>query len=404
MRLPPTSDDGFALVKVTLGGGVQHGENVPSNLRSSHHDARRLAPLTSLVLDPSTSAFTSVSKATVRLSDGEVIEAEMDQLLPCNTTVADGCDDITALPRLNEATVLAHVKQRYANGALYTWLARILIALNPFEEIASLYGPEMQSKFAKLDPRSAPAHLYAVGEAAFRGVMRASKQSTSQAVIVSGESGAGKTVANRHLMDYVAYRSTAASGSGAQTTQRMSEANPIFEAFGNAKTTRNDNSSRFGKFQLMHFSSSGAIDRVSISTYLLEKSRVASIADPERNYHIFYMFLKAAAGSTGGVREGCQLTGHAHDYFYLSQSKCVEIAGAPDGMRFDELHAALGTVGLTHAEQAALYQTVAALLHLGNLTFEPVSVVGPEPRLRRGTHPIGGRSSSLILTRGPYFV
>ena len=235
------------------------------------------------------------TKVKVSMPDGSTEEYPISDLLPCNTE--SDLDDVCSLTYLSEAAVLDCIRARFLKKKIYTWTARILIAMNPFERL-DIYDTSVKAKYSKLDPRSAPPHIFAIGEAAYRAIARKGKYK-NQAIIVSGESGSGKTVGNKLLMDYFAYRSGESSES--TTTQEiakvMGDSNPVLEAFGNAKTTRNNNSSRFGKFQIMHFSERGEIGTIVIATYLLEKSRVTSITDPERNYHIFYQLL-AGGGAT----------------------------------------------------------------------------------------------------------
>ena len=189
------------------------------------------------------------TKVKVKLPGGAVDEYAITDLLPCNAE--SDLDDVCALTYLSEAAVLDCVRSRFLKKKIYTWVARILIAMNPFERL-DIYDSGMKEKYAELDPRSAPPHIFAVGEVAYRAISRKGKF-RNQAIIVSGESGSGKTVGNKLLMDYFAFRSggASASTSTAEIAKVMHDSNPVLEAFGNAKTTRNSNSSRFGKFQSM---------------------------------------------------------------------------------------------------------------------------------------------------------
>jgi myosin heavy subunit len=232
-------------------------------------------------------AVATGGKVSIKLlATSTTMEMSMSLLLPGN--LETGREDICSLMHLNEATILDNVQTRFAKKLVYTWTSTILIAMNPFESRPELYNEQEQLKYSQLAPRSAPPHVYAIVEAAFRGI-----QLRSQTLIVSGESGAGKTFTNRIALAYLRFRSGSNNGSDQEASgavsRVMADSNPVTEAFGNAKTTRNNNSSRFGKFARIYFTKAGAMRTVQISTYLLESARVASIISPERNYHIFYM-------------------------------------------------------------------------------------------------------------------
>ena len=223
-----------------------------------------------------------------------------------------------------------------------------------------------QKKYSELDPRSAPPHIFAIGETAYRAIARKGKY-RNQAIIVSGESGAGKTVGNKLLMDYFAYRSGESSDSSttAEIAKVMHDSNPVLEAFGNAKTTRNSNSSRFGKFQIMNFSERGEIGTITIATYLLEKSRVTSITDPERNYHAFYMLLAGGGNLLGDL----ELSPTVGDYNYLKQSTCHAIPDWNDVEEFRIMADAMPVIGADTTRSLQIFTMLAAVLLLGNVQF-----------------------------------
>ena len=233
---------------------------------------------------------------------------------------AGDVSDLTALLALNEATMLDALRQRYSSSSIYTFAAEMLTCLNPYAPLPALYTEEarQRAKAADVhDPRLEP-HLYVLAERAFR---RLRADGRSQSLVVSGESGAGKTEANKICMEYLVWRTEAdgggdgsASGAAAGLTTRILQANPVLESLGNAKTRRNDNSSRFGKFVNLRFDGRCAVAGAEVRTFLLEKSRVTNASlHRERSYHIFYQVL---AGSQGGGGKGLPLldgkAGHRH--------------------------------------------------------------------------------------------
>ncbi|CAK7349482.1 unnamed protein product [Dovyalis caffra] len=186
----------------------------------------------------------------------------------------------------------------------------------------------------------------------------------SQAILVSGESGAGKTESTKLLMRYLAYMGGRAAAEGRTVEQQVLESNPVLEAFGNAKTVRNNNSSRFGKFVEIQFDQAGRISGAAIRTYLLERSRVCQVSDPERNYHCFYMLCAAPPEEVQKYKLGNPRTFH-----YLNQSNCYELDGVDDSKEYIATRRAMDIVGISTEEQDAIFRVVAAVLHLGNVEF-----------------------------------
>ncbi|XP_035817765.1 myosin-17 isoform X6 [Zea mays] len=186
----------------------------------------------------------------------------------------------------------------------------------------------------------------------------------SNSVLVSGESGAGKTETTKLLMRYLAFLG-GRSGTGERTVeQQVLESNPVLEAFGNAKTVRNNNSSRFGKFVEIQFDKSGKISGAAIRTYLLERSRVCQINSPERNYHCFYFLCAAPSEDLKKYK-----LGDPSSFHYLNQSACIQVDGINDAEEYLATRNAMDTVGITDQEQEAIFRVVAAVLHLGNINF-----------------------------------
>ncbi|XP_053678324.1 myosin heavy chain 95F [Anopheles nili] len=293
-------------------------------------------------------------------------------------------DDNCELMFLNEATLLDNIRNRYYKDKIYTYVANILIAVNPYKEIPDLYSSATLKRYSGKSIGELPPHVYAIADKAIRD-MRVLKM--SQSIIVSGESGAGKTESTKYLLKFLC-DSVAAAG---PIEQKILDANPILEAFGNAKTTRNNNSSRFGKFIEVHYDKRCQVVGGHISHYLLEKSRICTQSADERNYHVFYLLC---AGAPPALREKLALT-KPDDYRYLcgctqyfthpaTESRIpaghksrVHSTKGPlkdpildDFDDFRQLDEALGRLGLSEAERTQIYSLVAAVLHLGNIRFE----------------------------------
>ncbi|CAN7055585.1 unnamed protein product [Brassica oleracea var. botrytis] len=189
-------------------------------------------------------------------------------------------------------------------------------------------------------------------------------EGVSQAILVSGESGAGKTESTKMLMRFLAYMGGRAESEGRSVEQQVLESNPVLEAFGNAKTVRNNNSSRFGKFVEIQFDQRGRISGAAIRTYLLERSRVCQVSDPERNYHCFYMLCAAPEQETERYKLGKPST-----FRYLNQSNCYALDGLDDSKEYLATRKAMDVVGIGSEDQDAIFRVVAAILHLGNIEF-----------------------------------
>ncbi|KAL4310385.1 hypothetical protein GQ457_01G022610 [Hibiscus cannabinus] len=204
---------------------------------------------------------------------------------------SSGVEDMTKLAYLHEPGVLQNLKCRFDMNEIYTYTANILIAVNPFQRLPHLYANNMMEKYKGAAFGELSPHPFAIADAAYRQMI---KEQISQAILVSGESGAGKTESTKMLMQYLAFMGGQEKNSEKRSVeQKVLESNPVLEAFGNAKTVRNNNSSRFGKFVEIQFNEKGRISGAAIRTYLLERSRVCQVSDPERNYHCFYMLCAA---------------------------------------------------------------------------------------------------------------
>ncbi|XP_057964202.1 myosin-9 [Malania oleifera] len=273
-----------------------------------------------------------------------------------------GVDDMTNLSYLHEPSVLQNLATRYELNDIYTYTGSILIAINPFQNLSHLYDADMMeqykgAQFGKLGP-----HVFAIADVAYRAMVNEGK---SNSILVSGESGAGKTETTKMLMRYLVYLAGHTAIEGRSVEQQVLESNPVLEAFGNAKTVRNNNSSRFGKFVEIQFDKHGRISGAAIRTYLLERSRVCQVSDPERNYHCFYLLCAAPPEEIEKYK-----LGNPKSFHYLNQSSCYELAGVNDAYDYLATRRAMDIVGISENEQDAIFRVVAAILHLGNIDFD----------------------------------
>uniref|UniRef100_A0A3B3Y122 Unconventional myosin-VI n=1 Tax=Poecilia mexicana TaxID=48701 RepID=A0A3B3Y122_9TELE len=317
---------------------------------------------------------------------GKTFLAPVNQVFPAEDDINKHVEDNCSLMYLNEATLLNNVRVRYSKDKIYTYVANILIAVNPYYDIPKLYSADTIKQYQGRSLGTLPPHVYAIADKAYRD-MKVLKM--SQSIIVSGESGAGKTENTKFVLRYL----TTSYGTGQDIDERIVEANPLLEAFGNAKTVRNNNSSRFGKFVEIHFNEKNAVVGGFVSHYLLEKSRICTQGSEERNYHIFY---RLCAGAPEDIRQKFHLS--SPDTFrYLNRgctrffatkdtdqqilqnrkSSEVNLKAGPlkdplldDHGDFTRMSVAMKKIGLGDTEKLDLFRVVAGVLHLGNIDFE----------------------------------
>ncbi|XWS39612.1 hypothetical protein CRYUN_Cryun18bG0069700 [Craigia yunnanensis] len=292
---------------------------------------------------------TSGTESLISLPDGKVLKVNSDSLIPANPDILDGVDDLMQLSYLNEPSVLFNLQYRYNQDTIYTKAGPVLVAINPFKEV-SLYGNDYIEAYKNKSIES--PHVYAIADTAIQEMTR---DEVNQSIIISGESGAGKTETAKIAMQYLA-----ALGGGSGIEYEILKTNPILEAFGNAKTLRNDNSSRFGKLIEIHFSETGKISGAKIQT-----CKVVQCAEGERSYHIFYQLC---AGAPCALREKLNLK-DVDEYKYLKQSNCYSITGVDDAEQFRIVKEALDVVHVSKEDQESVFSMLAAVLWLGNVSF-----------------------------------
>uniref|UniRef100_A0A8C4HHC1 Unconventional myosin-Va n=1 Tax=Dicentrarchus labrax TaxID=13489 RepID=A0A8C4HHC1_DICLA len=314
------------------------------------------------------------------LEDGTSIEHTLDpktKNLPYlrNPDILVGENDLTALSYLHEPAVLHNLKVRFVDSKLiYTYCGIVLVAINPYETLP-IYGTDIINAYSGQNMGDMDPHIFAVAEEAYKQMARDER---NQSIIVSGESGAGKTVSAKYAMRYFA--TVSGSASEANVEEKVLASNPIMEAIGNAKTTRNDNSSRFGKYIEIGFDTRFRIIGANMRTYLLEKSRVVFQADEERNYHIFYQLC---ASSHLPEFKNLKLSS-ANDFLYTRQGRSPVIGGVDDTKELSTTRNAFTLLGINESYQMGLFQVLAAILHLGNVEIKDrdsdSSVIPPNNR------------------------
>lgn len=316
---------------------------------------------------------------------GKTFLALINQVFPAEEDSKKDVEDNCSLMYLNEATLLHNIKVRYSKDRIYTYVANILIAVNPYFDIPKIYSSETIKSYQGKSLGTMPPHVFAIADKAFRD-MKVLK--LSQSIIVSGESGAGKTENTKFVLRYL----TESYGTGQDIDDRIVEANPLLEAFGNAKTVRNNNSSRFGKFVEIHFNEKSSVVGGFVSHYLLEKSRICVQGKEERNYHIFY---RLCAGASEDIRERLHLSS-PDNFRYLNRGctryfanketdkQILQNRKSPEYLKagslkdpllddhgdFIRMCTAMKKIGLDDEEKLDLFRVVAGVLHLGNIDFE----------------------------------
>ncbi|KAK1903064.1 Unconventional myosin-X, partial [Dissostichus eleginoides] len=322
---------------------------------------------------PSTVSSCDDASLVLTTDYGKVIylqKAELngETVYPMHPSSVHGVEDMSTLAELHEAAIMHNLLLRYKRDNIYTNIGSILAAVNPYKQISGLYDSTAVVQYSKHQMGELPPHIFAVANECYRCLW---KRHDSQCVLISGESGAGKTESTKLLLKFLSVMSQNSAGTplSERTTrveQALVQSSPIMEAFGNAKTVYNNNSSRFGKFIQLHFSQNGNIQGGCIIDYLLEKNRVVRQNPGERNYHIFYALL---AGADTDHRDMYLLSEGPESYHYLSQSGCMKDSSLDDKQLFDSVMEALKVMEFTEEEIRDVFKLLSAVLQMGNIEF-----------------------------------
>merc|ERR1712109_426042 len=286
--------------------------------------------------------------------------AEVGQV---NPPKFEKCEDMANLTFLNDASVFWNLKTRYQAKLIYTYSGLFCVVVNPYKRFP-IYSQTVVKLYLGKRRNEVPPHLWAITETAYRNMLMNSKD---QSMLITGESGAGKTENTKKVISYLAM----VASSGKKSDKKVSledqivATNPILESYGNAKTSRNDNSSRFGKFIRIHFTSSGKLCGCDIESYLLEKSRITQQQEVERSYHIFYQLLQPFVPT---MKAKCCLSDDIYDYSYVSQGK-VTVASIDDNEELEYTDAAFDCIGFTQQEKWDCYKITAAVMSAGEIKF-----------------------------------
>ncbi|XP_025262950.1 myosin heavy chain, muscle isoform X26 [Camponotus floridanus] len=306
---------------------------------------------------------------SVGLPGGETRDFKKDQLQQVNPPKYEKAEDMSNLTYLNDASVLHNLKQRYYAQLIYTYSGLFCVAINPYKRFP-VYTHRCAKLYRGKRRNEVPPHIFAISDGAYVNMLT---NSENQSMLITGESGAGKTENTKKV---IAYFATVGASSKKEKEEpgkkkgsledQVVQTNPVLEAFGNAKTVRNDNSSRFGKFIRIHFGPSGKLAGADIETYLLEKARVISQQSLERSYHIFYQMM---SGSVKGLKENCLLSENIYDYYNVSQGK-ITIPNVDDGEECLLTDQAFDVLGFTQEEKDNIYKITAAVMHMGGMKFK----------------------------------
>ncbi|NWS90299.1 MYH9 protein, partial [Toxostoma redivivum] len=303
-------------------------------------------------------------EAIVELAEnGKKVKVNKDDIQKMNPPKFSKVEDMAELTCLNEASVLHNLKERYYSGLIYTYSGLFCVVINPYKNLP-IYSEEIVEMYKGKKRHEMPPHIYAITDTAYRSMMQ---DREDQSILCTGESGAGKTENTKKVIQYLAHVASSHKSKKDQgeLERQLLQANPILEAFGNAKTVKNDNSSRFGKFIRINFDVNGYIVGANIETYLLEKSRAIRQAKDERTFHIFYYLLSGA----GEHLKNDLLLEPYNKYRFLSNGH-VTIPGQQDKDMFQETMEAMKIMGIPDEEQIGLLKVISGVLQLGNIVFK----------------------------------
>ncbi|XP_060945792.1 myosin-4-like [Limanda limanda] len=308
-------------------------------------------------------------KFTVKTVDNRTLTVREDQVFPMNPPKFDKIEDMVMMTFLHEPAVLFNLKERYAAWMIYTYSGLFCVTVNPYKWLP-VYNPEVVKAYRGKKRMEVPPHIFALSDNAYQSMLT---DRENQSILITGESGAGKTVNTKRVIQYFATIAVAADKKKEMSSKlkgtledQIISANPLLEAFGNAKTVRNDNSSRFGKFIRIHFGTTGKLASADIETYLLEKSRVTFQLAAERSYHIFYQLT---CNKKPELIDLLLITTNPYDFAFISQGEISvkSINDADELMATDE---AIDILGFTAEEKMSIYKLTGAVMHHGNMKFK----------------------------------
>uniref|UniRef100_A0A8C4MBC8 Myosin-2 n=1 Tax=Equus asinus asinus TaxID=83772 RepID=A0A8C4MBC8_EQUAS len=305
-------------------------------------------------------------KVTVK-TDAGTLTVKEDQVFPMNPPKYDKIEDMAMMTHLHEPAVLYNLKERYAAWMIYTYSGLFCVTVNPYKWLP-VYNPEVVTAYRGKKRQEAPPHIFSISDNAYQFMLT---DRENQSILITGESGAGKTVNTKRVIQYFA--TIAVTGEKKKEEpgkiglwKIRSSVPTLLEAFGNAKTVRNDNSSRFGKFIRIHFGTTGKLASADIETYLLEKSRVTFQLKAERSYHIFYQIT---SNRKPELIEMLLITTNPYDYPYVSQGE-ISVASIDDQEELIATDSAIDILGFTNDEKVSIYKLTGAVMHYGNLKFK----------------------------------
>uniref|UniRef100_A0A674G7E2 Myosin heavy chain 1 n=1 Tax=Taeniopygia guttata TaxID=59729 RepID=A0A674G7E2_TAEGU len=308
-----------------------------------------------------------LGKVTVKTEGGETLTVKEDQVFSMNPPKYDKIEDMAMMTHLHEPAVLYNLKERYAAWMIYTYSGLFCVTVNPYKWLP-VYNPEVVLAYRGKKRQEAPPHIFSISDNAYQSMLT---DRENQSILITGESGAGKTVNTKRVIQYFA--TIAASGEKKKENMHQGtledqiiSANPLLEAFGNAKTVRNDNSSRFGKFIRIHFGATGKLASADIETYLLEKSRVTFQLKAERSYHIFYQIM---SNKKPELIDMLLITTNPYDFHFVSQGE-ITVPSIDDQEELMATDSAIDILGFSADEKTAIYKLTGAVMHYGNLKFK----------------------------------
>ncbi|XP_047426830.1 myosin-2-like [Mugil cephalus] len=310
-------------------------------------------------------------QVTVETEGGKVVTVHLDDVRPMNPPKFDKIEDMALLTHLHEPAVLFNLKERYAAWMIYTYSGLFCVTVNPYKWLP-VYNPEVVASYKGKKRQESPPHIYSISDNAYQYMLT---DRENQSILITGESGAGKTVNTKRVIQYFA--TIASFGDSSKKEQlggkmqgtledQIIQANPLLEAFGNAKTVRNDNSSRFGKFIRIHFGTKGKLASADIETYLLEKSRVTFQLPAERSYHIFYQIL---SNKKPDLIEMLLITINPFDYPFISHGE-ITVLSIDDTEELMATDSAIDILGFNTEEKVGIYKLTGAVMHFGNMKFK----------------------------------